>query len=129
MRTSPVFFPWDLGPDPDFQDFLHPAQAFLHPRHVVEDPDLSLNEKRAILASWASDACAVEAAPALRHIPGAARPVEVDEILEALRSLDRETYEHMGDPGRYRRQVRRARLERLATRRRSGGNDRPERPN
>src|SRR6478609_4760048 len=26
-----------------------------------------VNEKRAVLASWASDACAVEAAPALRH--------------------------------------------------------------
>jgi hypothetical protein len=65
------------------------AQAFDHPRNVVTDADLTLNEKRAILASWASDACAVEAAPALRHAPGGRRPVSVDEILEALQALDR----------------------------------------
>jgi hypothetical protein len=45
----------------ELDELLHPAQAFQHPREVVNDPDLSLNEKRAILASWASDACAVEA--------------------------------------------------------------------
>jgi hypothetical protein len=39
-------------------DLLHPAQAFEPPSHVVNDPDLTLNEKRAILASWAFDACA-----------------------------------------------------------------------
>jgi len=50
----------------DLDDLLHPAQAFSHPSEVVNDPDLTLNEKRAILASWASDACAIEAAPALR---------------------------------------------------------------
>jgi len=77
--------PFDL----DLDALLHPMQAFEHPRKVVADPDLTLNEKRAILASWASDACAVEAAPALRCIPGGARAVEVDEILEALRELDK----------------------------------------
>ena len=46
---------------------LHPAQAFEHPSQVVNDLDLTLNEKRAILASWASDACAIEAAPSLRR--------------------------------------------------------------
>jgi len=74
--------------DFDLEKLLHPAQAFEHPQQVVDDPDLSLNEKRAILASWASDACAVEAAPALRLPPGAARAVSVDEILQALRTLD-----------------------------------------
>ena len=49
----------------DLHDLLHPAQAFEHPSNVVNDPDLTLNEKRAILASWASDACALEAAPVL----------------------------------------------------------------
>jgi len=43
----------------DLDDLLHPAQAFSHPADVVNDPDLTLNEKRAILASWASDACAI----------------------------------------------------------------------
>lgn len=74
--------------DFDLDDLLHPAQAFDHPDEVVNDPDLTLNEKRAILASWASDVCAVEAAPVLRCAPGR-RPVSVDDILEALQSLDR----------------------------------------
>ena len=54
--------PFDL----EIDDLLHPALAFEHPRNVVDDPDMTLNEKRAILASWAWDACAIEAAPALR---------------------------------------------------------------
>jgi hypothetical protein len=78
------------SPSFDLDDLLHPAQAFEHPRNVVADPDLTVNEKRAILASWASDACAVEAAPALRRAPGGREPVSVDEILEALRDLDRQ---------------------------------------
>jgi hypothetical protein len=89
METSnPKNKPIDL----DLDALLHPAQAFGHPRDVVNDPDLTLNEKRAILASWASDACAIEAAPALRRAPGGARPVSIDEILEALRSLDKEAH-------------------------------------
>jgi hypothetical protein len=50
----------------DLDALLHPARAFAHPMDVVRDPDLALNEKRAILASWTSDACALEAAPDLR---------------------------------------------------------------
>jgi hypothetical protein len=50
-------------------ELLHPANAFGHPSEVVNVPDLTLNEKRAILASWASDACAIEAAPELRSGP------------------------------------------------------------
>jgi hypothetical protein len=38
----------------DLDTLLHPAQAFQHPSEVVNDHDLTLNEKRAILASWAS---------------------------------------------------------------------------
>ena len=74
----------------DIDGLVHPSQVFEHPRDVVGDPDLSLNEKRAILASWASDACAVEAAPALRHPPGARQAVGVDEVLQALRALDQQ---------------------------------------
>jgi hypothetical protein len=70
----------------EIDELLHPAQAFDHPSEVVHDPDLTLNEKRAILASWASDACAIEAAPGLRTGPKA--PVRFDDIMEALRSLD-----------------------------------------
>jgi len=71
----------------DLDQLLHPAQAFGHPSEVVDDPDLTLNEKRAILASWASDACAVEAAPDLRRSPGGP-VVRFDEIMDALRMLD-----------------------------------------
>lgn len=68
---------------------LHPAGAYRHPKEVVADLDLTLNEKRAILASWASDACAVEAAPELREIPQGP-VVRYDDIMEALRTLDGE---------------------------------------
>jgi hypothetical protein len=73
----------------DLETLLHPANAFERPADVVNDPDLTLSEKRAILASWASDACAVEAAPALRKPPGSA-PVRFDDIMDALRELDRQ---------------------------------------
>jgi hypothetical protein len=38
----------------DLDSLLHPAKAFGHPLDVVNDADLTLNEKRAILSSWAS---------------------------------------------------------------------------
>ena len=73
----------------DLNDLLHPAQAFSHPADVVNDPDLTLNEKRAILASWASDACAVESVPELRRAPvKGGRPVAFDDVMDALRALD-----------------------------------------
>jgi hypothetical protein len=52
---------------------LHPSQVFERPSDVVNDPDMSLNEERAVLAAWASDACAIEAAPALRRTRSGAR--------------------------------------------------------
>jgi hypothetical protein len=54
---------------------------------VVNDPDMTVQEKRAILASWASDACAVEAAPDLRQ-PTGSSPVRFDDIMDALKRLD-----------------------------------------
>lgn len=76
------------GIDFDLDQVLNPAAVFEHPRDVLNDPDLSIQEKRAILSSWASDACAVAEMPALRQPPGARRPVSFDEIVDALRSLD-----------------------------------------
>ena len=67
----------------DIDSLLHPALAFDHPEDVVRDADLTLNEKRAILASWASDACAVESAPALR-IMGNGNPISFDEVIDAF---------------------------------------------
>lgn len=74
----------------DLDALLHPAKAFAHPMDVVRDPDLTLAEKRAILASWASDACAVEAAPELRSIASGTF-VRWDGIMDALRALDEES--------------------------------------
>ncbi len=65
-----------------------PAVGILHPMEVVKDPDLDLAEKRAILSSWASDACAVEGRPELRWLIGTDAPVLVGEVLQALRRLD-----------------------------------------
>jgi hypothetical protein len=73
----------------DLDALLHPAQAFTHPIKVVRDPDLTLNEKRAILASWASDACAVEAELDLRQPEDGPR-IRFDEILDAFKQLDAE---------------------------------------
>ena len=71
-------------------DFLlHPARAFRTPMDVVNDPDMTVQEKRAILASWASDACAIEAAPDLRQ-PAEASIVRFDDIIDALKRLDGE---------------------------------------
>jgi hypothetical protein len=89
--------------DYDLDSLLHPAQAFEHPSRVVSDPDLTLNEKRAILASWASDACAIEAAPTLRKTPDTGRLVRFDDIMDALRALDRQATEGYQAPPHYRR--------------------------
>ena len=86
---------------------LHPAGAFRTPMEVVSDPDLTAHEKRAILASWASDTwapdtwapdtrasdswssdgAAAEASPELCQQP-VATPIAFDDILEALKQLD-----------------------------------------
>jgi len=92
----------------DLNELLHPALAFDHPLDVVHDPDLTLNEKRAILASWASDVCAVEAAPSLRRVPGRGRPVQFDDVMDALRTLDEQAKD--SDGARYRRTLRGTRL-------------------
>src|SRR5436190_15840351 len=91
----------------ELNELLHPAQAFAHPSEVVNDPDLTLNEKRAILASWASDACAIEAMPALRKTPSGA-PVSYDDVMDALRALDREAQDNR--PRHWRRLIRRRRI-------------------
>ncbi|MGX5828166.1 hypothetical protein [Mesorhizobium sp. 43Arga] len=67
---------------------LSPASHFTHPDDVLKDGTLDIQEKRAILSSWASDACAVESVPALRRPPGAEQPVSFDQIMDALCRLD-----------------------------------------
>ena len=72
----------------DINALLHPGTVFDHPRDVLADQTLSISEKRAILASWASDASAIASCPALRAPAGLKAPVTIDEILEALCELD-----------------------------------------
>jgi hypothetical protein len=91
----------------EIDKLLHPARSYGHPNEVVADADLSLNEKRAILASWASDACAIEAAPDLRQ-QGNGPPVSFDDIMDALRSLDGEAHART-DYGKLVNRVRRIR--------------------
>ena len=93
-------FPCELNLD----DLLRPADAFSHPQEVVCDPDLSINEKRAILASWASDSCAVEAMPALRKSP-AGNMVSFDDIMDALKELDDQARRGMKRTPGYRRYI------------------------
>ena len=106
----------------DLSALLHPAQAYERPSDVLADADLTVNEKRAILASWASDACAVEAAPELRE-PAPGKVVKYDEIMEALRSLDREAQRRKIDYGKL--ISRAARVKELCFRDRMIGRERP----
>jgi hypothetical protein len=80
----------------DLNAILHPSTVYDHPRDVVADQTISLGEKRAILASWASDAAAVASNPALRKLPGSRRLVTIDDVLEALSALD---HHPKGPPG------------------------------
>ncbi|WP_088675047.1 hypothetical protein [Rhizobium sp. R339] len=67
---------------------LHPAHHFGHPRDVLAADHIGHDEKRAILASWASDIFAVDSIPALRLHPETNKAVSYDEIVEALKMLD-----------------------------------------
>ncbi|WP_421914279.1 hypothetical protein [Mesorhizobium sp.] len=57
------------------------------PRDVLRHPRMSVDEKRALLASWASDAHAVENQPTLRKLDNG-KIVPVDDILRCLKALD-----------------------------------------
>jgi len=67
---------------------FHPAAHYDSPEEVLRDRQLSDAEKRVILSSWASDMFAVESCPGLRDIPGMGHPVQLADILAALRQLD-----------------------------------------
>ena len=64
----------------DLNALLHPGTVFDRPRDVVAHPSLSISEKRAILASWASDASAIASCPSLRAPAGLRAPIGIDEI-------------------------------------------------
>jgi len=84
-----------------------PSMDVRHPRDVLSAPGIAPQEKRAILASWASDMFAVESRPNLRLYPEAKEPVSYDEIIAALKALDEDDQLHRhvrsGSPGYARR--------------------------
>lgn len=61
---------------------------FHHPFEFVGHPQLEPEVKRAILASWASDACRGEISPALGRPPEAMEPVRLNHIMSAMGRLD-----------------------------------------
>ena len=75
---------------------FHPHAVFDHPRDVLAHPGLSVGEKRAILASWASDASAVASCPSLRMLSPAKLPVTIDDIFDALEALDEDPHHPPG---------------------------------
>lgn len=85
---------------------LRPAVGFHHPRDVLKDPDLDADEKRAVLASWLSDASAVQDEPQLRWLLGTPEPVRVADIREALMRLDADVALGRGRDAGGRRRVR-----------------------
>lgn len=66
--------------------------VFAHPDEVLRDGELSIEDKRALLASWVSDAFSIENSPSLRQLESGA-VVRVDDIMEALKSLDEPRHE------------------------------------
>jgi len=66
------------------------TRTFSFPHELIDDPSLNANQKREVLAEWASDACAIESFPTLRLLPGTTFPVTLSAIMDALASLDGE---------------------------------------
>jgi hypothetical protein len=62
---------------------------FRRPIDVVNASALSVDDKRTILAAWASDFYTIDSEPALRYVPGTPEPVSIDEVQSALKELDR----------------------------------------
>ena len=67
---------------------VHYLGALGDPKELVEHPQLEPEMKRAILASWASDAFTVRSQPTLRKPPELTRAVPVQDVLSALKRLD-----------------------------------------
>ncbi|MEQ1956076.1 hypothetical protein [Mesorhizobium sp. CN2-181] len=81
----------DLHSFPDtYRQHEQPALAsdvFGQPDDVLNSRHLTREEKRTVLASWASDMHAVPHVPSLRQLPDGSI-IKVDDILRALKALD-----------------------------------------
>jgi hypothetical protein len=71
----------------DLYALLHPAAAFADPMAVVNDPDLTFNEKRTLLSSWAFDASSTDEG-VMQEAPGR-QAIVFNDVMDALRALDR----------------------------------------
>ncbi len=105
------------------------AAIYTHPDDVVGDPRLTLSEKRAVLASWLSDARAVENAPGLRRLDSGAI-IEFDVIQRSLNALEtpewrRTDFRERTSPAHRRRSVISRLLSRVAPPSRSDDDDDP----
>ncbi|KQN73447.1 hypothetical protein [Devosia sp. Leaf64] len=70
-------------------EVLDAALKTSRPVDILRDSSLTIAQKRAILASWASDARAVPDAPSLRKLDNGTT-LDIDAILDALKQLDNE---------------------------------------
>ena len=74
--------------DLDFDDVTDSDLiGYFKPRDIANDMALPISRRRELLAYWASDIHAVAGSPALRSYNFGVT-VSIDEILEALKSLD-----------------------------------------
>lgn len=77
-----------IGLGPALERWLRLGVGYQRPRDVLKDPALGLDDKRAVIASWASDASAVKEEPAKRWLLGTPAPVPLTEVREALQALE-----------------------------------------
>jgi hypothetical protein len=79
------------GRTSELEPFLSPEAVFSDPFDLVAHPSLTVGEKRAILARWLARICANEAALGLKWMPATScEPVQFDEVMDALRALERD---------------------------------------
>lgn len=79
--------------------FSRPLWKFTYPHQVLIDATMTLDDKRALLAAWASDVHAVGSMPTLRHLPGTPYPVTFSSIMDARIALDKISGVNDDDPG------------------------------
>ncbi|RYG56855.1 hypothetical protein EON80_28905 [bacterium] len=72
----------------DLRSCINLQADYDSPEDVVVDPNLTTEQKRTLLASWASDTEAVKDCPYLRAPKALRRPAPISDILDALRAID-----------------------------------------
>lgn len=124
MRTS-EFTPTDRA----VVDIGCTNNRLTHPMAIVSDATMTTDQKRSVLASWASDARAVPDHPSQRRLDNGCL-VGIDDILAALKGLDQmadgPNPDELGKRSYLRRHWRT--LSRLRRRHRDNGDDDPPTP-